>query len=236
MEFYRYLQRQGLGSRKECRQLIELGLIKLNGTIENNYRREIVEEQVSELIVRDVRWEPITLPLCIMLHKPAQYETSHQPKHYLSVFSLLPPPFLRLGINAVGRLDADTTGLLLFTTDGQLVHTLTSPRQHIPKCYRVSLKHPIQGHFITQLKTGVYLHDSREKIVPKSVDVLDSTTLLLTLTEGKYHQVKRMVAAASNRVVMLHRISLGPLSLGQLAQGEWRSLTTDEYQQLCRGE
>ncbi|HJU49407.1 MAG TPA: pseudouridine synthase, partial [Pseudogulbenkiania sp.] len=143
MELYRLMQQQGFGSRKECRKLIEHGLVELDGAVVDDYRLEVDPAAIDELVIDGEPWEILALPLYLLLHKPAGYETSHKPMHNPSVFTLLPWQFSQLGIAAVGRLDVDTTGLLLLTTDGQFVHALTSPKKHVPKCYEVTLKHPV---------------------------------------------------------------------------------------------
>lgn len=233
MEIYRFLHQQGAGSRKECRELVARGLVKLNGNVEKDCRRGIVPSEITSITIDKDTWAPLTLPLYIMLHKPINYETSHRPSHYPSVFSLLPERFTRLGINAVGRLDADTTGLLLLTTDGPLIHALTAPRRAVAKHYRVGLKYPASESFVDTLNAGVLLHGESTPVYPEAVEKLDSDTLMLAITEGKYHQVKRMVAAASNRVTALHRTCIGSLHLDQaLAPGSWRFLTQEELQCL----
>lgn len=228
MELYRFLQQQGFGSRKECRKLVEGGLVEVNGVPAGDYRELIDPERVDELVVDGEIWEPASLPVYLMLHKPAGYETSHKPMHNPSVFSLLPWQFGMMDIAAVGRLDVDTTGLLLFTTNGQFVHALTSPRRHVPKCYEILLKHPVSDDLVKHLEKGVFLKDDNERIAADAVEVVDEVTLLMTISQGKYHQVKRMVAAAGNRVAELHRRAFGTLELGELEEGEWRFLTREE--------
>jgi 16S rRNA pseudouridine516 synthase len=232
MELYKFLQQQGFGSRKVCRQLIEYGLVEIEG-------RRIVDPAcpvdpaiLASILVDGEHWKPLALPLYLVLNKPTGVETSHQPMHHPSVFSLLPRQFLQLGISAVGRLDADTTGLLLLSSDGQFVHALTSPRRHVAKRYRVLLKHAVNQAFLDSLHTGVVLHDDSRPVLADALEQRDDTTIALTISQGRYHQVKRMVAAAGNRVVSLHREAVGALELGTLAAGEWRHLTLEEKQSL----
>lgn len=232
MELYRLLQQQGFGSRKECRQLVDYGLVEINGEVAEDYRADIDLASIDELVVDGEPWPLLHLPLYLMLHKPDGYETSHKPLHNPSVYTLLPWQLGNLGISAVGRLDVDTTGLLLLTTDGQFIHALTSPKRHVPKRYEVTLKHPVTPEFVKHLTAGVFLKDENEKIAADAVDVLDEITILLTITQGKYHQVKRMVAAASNRVAQLHRVGIGALQLGELEEGAWRLLTAAELAEL----
>jgi len=157
-----------------------------------------------------------------MLHKPAGYECSQKPKHHPSVLTLLPPPLRQRGLQPIGRLDEDTTGLLLLTDDGKLIHKLTSPKHHVPKVYEVTCKHPLAADAVPRLLAGVVLDDDPAPVAAAACEAVDETHLRLTLTEGKYHQVKRMVAAVGNRVEALHRSRFGPLALpADLAPGQW---------------
>ncbi len=235
MELYRFLQQQGFGSRKECRQLVEYGLVEIDGEPAEDYRQPVAIADIGELVVDGEPWTPLTGHVYLMLNKPDGYETSHKPMHNPSVYTLLPWQFGNLGVSAVGRLDVDTTGLLLFTTDGQFVHALTSPKRHVPKCYEVTLKHPVTDDLVKHLLAGVFLKDDNEKVVADSVAVVDEITIHMTITQGKYHQVKRMLAAAGNRVMELHRLSMGALSLEALDEGQWRFLSETELQALGFG-
>ena len=161
----------------------------------------------------------------VMLNKPAGYECSRQPKHHPGVLSLLPAQLLERGIQPVGRLDEDTTGLLLLTDDGAFIHALSSAKKRVPKVYRVTTKHAIADEQLTALLNGVLLHDEPVPIAAAAAEKLDECSLRLTVTGGKYHQVKRMVAASGNRVEALHRESVGPYILpADLAPGQWRWL------------
>ncbi|MDO4693991.1 MAG: 16S rRNA pseudouridine(516) synthase [Eikenella sp.] len=223
MNLSKYLQAQGWGSRKQCRWLIRNGLVSVNGHILDNDQTEIDPAAVHGLRLDGEPLAVIPYPrYYLLLNKPAGYETSHKPRDYPSVFSLL-PDHLRAGRpQAVGRLDADTTGVLLITNDGALNHRLTSPKHKVAKHYRATLKHPADERLCATLLQGVLLHDEHETVAASKASLAGPTTLLLTLTEGKYHQVKRMVAAAGNRVTALHRFRFGEWDCGQLAEGEWR--------------
>ena len=136
-------------------------------------------------------------------------------------------------MQAVGRLDQDTTGLLLLSDDGAFIHRMNSPRHHVPKVYEVTTKHPLDERQITRLKAGVVLDDDPKPVAAADAQALGEHHLQLTLTEGKYHQVKRMVAAVGNRVEALHRSRIGGLALpADLAPGEWRWLCEDELASL----
>lgn len=228
IELYRFLHEQGYGSRKICRQLIEAGCVTLNGIPQQDYRNQIDPQAVLTIGIDGESWPVWPLPLYLMLHKPSGYETSHQPLHHPSVFSLLPPQFLALKIQAVGRLDVDTSGLLLMTTDGQFTHQLTSPKKHIGKCYQVTLKHPASDRLNEHLLRGVFLKDEQQRIAADQAVLVNEHSLQMTITQGKYHQVKRMIAAAGNRVEALHRVSIGTLTLDNLPQGKWRLLSKAE--------
>ena len=181
--------------------------------------------------VQGVDW-PYQAKAYLMLHKPAGTECSQKPSTYPSIYTLLPSP-LRMrpqkaavqGVQAVGRLDQDTTGLLLLTDDGKFIHRMSSPRHHVPKVYDVTVKHPLDDQQLRKLLDGVVLDDDPKPVRAAACEALDSHQLRLTLTEGKYHQVKRMVAAVSNRVEGLHRSRIGALQLpSDLLPGQWRWL------------
>jgi 16S rRNA pseudouridine516 synthase len=139
------------------------------------------------------------------------------------------------GVQAVGRLDQDTTGLLLLSDDGKFIHRMTSPRHHVPKVYEVQVKHPLDEKQVSRLLAGVVLEDDPKPVKGAQCVAVSSHHLRLTLTEGKYHQVKRMVAAVSNRVEGLHRSAIGSIALPpELLPGQWRWLTADEVASLTQ--
>jgi 16S rRNA pseudouridine516 synthase len=232
MELFKFLQQQGFGSRKVCRQLVASGLVYIDGRLIDDPSCAVDPAAVSSMTINGVVWHPLRWPVYVLLHKPADYEVSRSPAHHRSVFGLLPDPLRNLELSAVGRLDADTTGLLLFSTNGAFVHALTSPRHHVPKRYRVALKHEAGPEFAARLVDGVLLHDDPEPVRAVQAVLTGPKTLLLTITEGRYHQVKRMIAAAGNRVEALHREALGELELGDLPVGNWRELSRDELDLL----
>jgi len=172
----------------------------------------------------------------IVLHKPAGTECSQKPSTYPSIYSLLPAPLRTRpqksavqGVQAVGRLDQDTTGMLLLTDDGQFIHRMSSPRHHVPKVYEVTVKHPLDARQTERLLAGVVLDDDPQPVRAAACEAVGPHHLRLTLTEGKYHQVKRMVAAVGNRVEALHRSRIGSVDLpADLAPGAWRWLTAAE--------
>ena len=183
-----------------------------------------VEPQGLLFSVRGVTW-PYHAKALVLMHKPAGHECSQKPKHHPSVYSLLPAPLRRRDVQAVGRLDEDTTGLLLLTDDGPLIHRLTSPKKHVAKVYEVGCKHPVDDAQVRQLLAGVSLLDDPAPVRAAACTINGEYSLSLTLTEGKYHQVKRMIAAVGNRVETLHRSAYGALTLpADLNPGQWRWL------------
>ena len=219
----RILHSQGFGTRRQCRSLIEQGVVTIDG--------ETVDDA-------DAEFAPDGLTFCVdgqawiwrehaylMLHKPAGYECSQDPQHHLSVFSLLPRPLVERDVQCVGRLDQDTTGLLLLSDDGAFIHQNTSPKRKVPKRYRVQTARELDDAQIAALTQGVLLRDEKQPLAALSAVREDAHTLLLTIQEGKYHQVKRMVAAAGNHVEALHRDAIGALELpAALEPGQWRWL------------
>lgn len=228
MKLLKYLQAQGLGSRKRCLWWIEQGKVSINGTTQFDAKADVVPQQVHSLSIDGEAVLVIPLPYYyIVLNKPSAYETSHQPRDYPSVFSLLPEHLRATNIQAVGRLDADTTGVLLLTNDGQFNHRMTSPKHHVAKWYRVGLKHAATSDLCKVLKQGVLLHDDNEMVCADEATLIDTHTLLLCITQGKYHQVKRMIAAAGNRVEALHRQRFHCWEAEDLAVGQWRFIEID---------
>jgi len=231
MQIYRILQSQGLGSRRDCRDLVRLRRVLIDGVP--------VTDPEQEFACGNLEFSVDGLPYryrenaYLALHKPAGYECSRQPRDHPSVFALLPETLLRRGVQCVGRLDQDTTGLLLFSDDGRFIHDHTSPKKQIGKTYQVTCKHPFTPALIEQLLTGVLLHDEPAPIRARQCRALSEFTLELVIHEGKYHQVKRMLAAAGNRVESLHRSAIGGYVLpDDLAVGAWRWLEADELAAL----
>ena len=136
------------------------------------------------------------------------------------------------GVQPAGRLDQDTTGMLLLSDDGAFLHAMMSPRRHVPKRYVATTKHPVTDDMLQALRDGVLLRDETEPLAATDVMRASSHEIAMTITQGKYHQVKRMVAAAGNRVEALVRIAIGGLPMGNLALGEWRYLAPDELLSL----
>lgn len=237
------LRAQGFGDKRECLGHIFSGAVsyghpKQCGTID-----WIAAEDPDETPAREnlhLRVHGLELPvldkLYLALHKPGDVECSRTPDAHASVFEFFPGPYLLRDLQPVGRLDADTTGLLLLTDDGGFNHAVTSPRRKLPKTYRVGLKHPVTPEQIAALEEGVVLRDDPAPTAPARVERIEERVIDITIREGRYHQVKRMAAAVGNRVESIHRTAIGPLSLGDLPEGEWRYLSDDEVRALRQTE
>jgi 16S rRNA pseudouridine516 synthase len=214
---------QGFGTRRHCDALILTGEVRIAGQVCDD-PGETVDTEGLVFSVEGQDW-PFHAKALVMLHKPAGYECSQKPSAWPSVMTLLPGPLRTRGVQAVGRLDQDTTGLLLLTDDGALIHRLTSPKKHVPKVYEALTADPVTPDQVAQLLSGVVLHDDPLPVRAAACEATGERSLRLTLTEGKYHQVKRMVAATGNHVEHLHRSRFGALALpGDLAPGQWRWL------------
>ncbi|MCL2022707.1 MAG: pseudouridine synthase [Betaproteobacteria bacterium] len=221
----RLLQQQGFGTRKECRSLIRDGRFAMQGEICADPFREMGDlPEGSEFAVDGIFW-PYHAKAVIMLNKPSGYECSRRALHYPGVHILLPPQFSRRALECVGRLDVETTGLLLLTDDGQLLHQLISPRKKVPKRYRALLAEELLAEARQKLLTGVILKNESTPTLAEAVDLgkNDARILYMTLTEGRYHQVRRMLAAVGNHVAALCRVGIGALELpADLPEGSWR--------------
>lgn len=221
MRLEQILFTQGFGTRHECRGLISLGRAAFRSEVLRDPDAEINEEGLLFSVDGEI-W-PYYEKALIVMNKPAGYECSQKPTHHPSVMTLLPAPLRRRGLQPVGRLDADTTGLLLLTDDGALLHRLTHPKRHVGKRYRVACKHPVSESIVQRLEQGVLLVDEKMPLMATNVAKKSDNVLEMTITSGKYHQVKRMIAAAGNRVEALERISFGKLALpADLESGKWR--------------
>ncbi|EHR72664.1 pseudouridine synthase family protein [Burkholderiales bacterium JOSHI_001] len=221
MKLAQALFTQGFGTRRDCAGLAVSGRVRFAGRVLQDPDEDLPDEGLV-LNVDGLDW-PVCEHALVLLNKPAGYECSQKPKAWPSVLSLLPPPLRTRGVQPVGRLDADTTGLLLLTDDGALIHRWTSPKKHVPKVYEVRTARPVTPNQLEQLLAGVVLDDDPQPVRAAAVQATGELALQLTLTEGKYHQVKRMVAAVGNHVEALHRSRFGALVLpADLGPGQWR--------------
>ena len=221
MKAERLLQSQGFGTRKECRLRVLNGALSITGTVIDDPGAEISLAEGQPFCVDGETW-PYRTQVYIALHKPAGYECSRQPFAHPSVFALLPPQFAQRNVQPVGRLDQDTTGLLLLSDDGQFIHRWSSGKKKVPKEYRVTTSEPIDADMVARLLDGVSLHDEPTPLCALDCVAYGRHTLHLTLGEGKYHQVKRMVAAAGGHVAALHRLRVGGFCLpDELVERQW---------------
>ncbi|WP_460480664.1 16S rRNA pseudouridine(516) synthase [Comamonas humi] len=240
------LYTQGFGIRRVCFGLVQQGHVAVRNAETGQWMPCTdplldVEPQGLHFRVQGVDWE-YHEKAYLLLHKPAGTECSQKPSAYPSIYTLLPAPLRQrpskgvTGVQAIGRLDQDTTGLLLLSDDGQFIHRMSSPKKHVPKLYQVHTKHPVTAKQVEQLLAGVVLDDDPKPVRAAACVQTGECDLDLTLTEGKYHQVKRMLAAVGNRVEGLHRAQIGHFRLpADMPPGAWRWLS-DQDLALLRGE
>ena len=232
------LYTQGFGTRRVCAGLIQQGYVSVERTVITDPAQDF-ETAGLQFAVQRTEWS-YQEKAYLMLHKPAGTECSQKPSTYPSIYTLLPSPLRQRpnkgavqGVQAIGRLDQDTTGLLLLTDDGQFIHRMGSPKHHVPKVYEVTTKHAIDAKQVERLLAGVVLDDDPKPVRAAACEIAGPNHLSLTLTEGKYHQVKRMLAAVGNRVEALHRSRIGILTLPEdLAPGQWRWLDVAQVDAL----
>ena len=227
----RMLVTLGKGSRSEMQKAIRGGRVRVNGDVQRDPSAQVAED--AEILLNGEKLDT-RLTRHVMLHKPAGLLTAARDKKQPTVMDLLPPEYAAIGCMPVGRLDKDTEGLLLITNDGALAHRLLSPVKHVPKTYLVHTKKPVTSQMCEKLEAGVEIGDETPT-APAKTKLLSDTDceLLLTITEGRFHQVKRMLLAVGNEVVYLKRLSMGALVLDEtLSKGSWRALTEEEKAQL----
>lgn len=228
----RILQSQGFGTRKYCRSLIEEGDVAVDGTVHTSYKT-VFDMSDLTLTVFDEEWL-VRERVYIALYKPANFECSRKPSHHPGVLTLLPEQFTWRDVQPVGRLDHDTTGLLLMSDDGPFIHAQSSPKRHVPKVYQATTAEPVTDALIEQLLAGVQLHDEPAPLKAISCVQRGEYQIEIVLEQGKYHQVKRMLAAAGNHCGALHRSAIGGLTLEALgiAKGECCYLSQAELDLL----
>ncbi len=224
MKLVKLLANLGYGSRKDVQRMIRAGAVT------DDTGRVLSAGDLPPHDRIRVRGEPLdpAFPLAIMLHKPDGYTCSTEDPGD-TIYDLLPPRFAcrNPGLNPVGRLDKDTTGLLLLTDDGKLLHRIIHPKSNCLKIYHATLDRPLLGHEAALFASGsLVLQGDTKPLLPAPLEGLGTHDARITLHEGRYHQVRRMFAAAGNHVITLHRLSIGGLSLpADLPDGHWRPLT-----------
>ncbi len=216
-------------SRKEAKRAISKGRVERNGS---QCRQASVQVEAGDHITLDGASLALPGERYLMMFKPDGVISATTDSQLPTALDLLPAG-IRNGLHIAGRLDRDTTGLLLLTTDGQWSHRITSPRAACDKTYRVGLNQPITQETIARLETGVILKGESAPTQPAGVRMLDDQTMELTISEGRYHQIKRMMAAVGNHVDSLHRLRIGRITLdNSLTPGEFRALTPEEIRSV----
>ncbi|MBX9401593.1 pseudouridine synthase [Lysobacter sp. BMK333-48F3] len=233
MKLVKLIANLGYGSRKEVSAMFREGRI-------TDAAGEVLyaDDQVAHEAIR-IDAEPLDPPagLALMLHKPVGYTCSTKDPGRV-VYDLLPPRFRQRSplLSPVGRLDRDTSGLLLLTDDGQLLHRIVSPKAKLAKVYEASLAADLRGDEGAVFASGeLMLESEKTPLAPAQLETLSPRQARLTLTEGRYHQVRRMFAAVGNHVNALHRSRIGGLSLQDLPSGQWRTLDAHDLEVLFRG-
>jgi len=233
MKLVKLLANLGYGSRKETQRLIR------SGAVTDDTGHVLGENDLpphDQILFRGEELDP-PYPLVIMLDKPDGYTCSSEDPGS-TIYDLLPPRFAlrNPGLNPIGRLDKDTTGLLLLTDDGKLLHKIIHPKSGCLKVYHVVLDRPLEGHEGELFASGtLVLNNENRPLLPAKMEVLNEKEALITLHEGRYHQVRRMFAAAGNHVLELKRISIGSLKMpDDLDEGDWRALEPDELESVFR--
>jgi len=217
-------------TRSEAKKLLKSGEVEVNGEVIKNPATQVHE---NNTITVDGQVLQARSSRYIILHKPLDTICSNVDEGYPSLLHLLDVD-KAFDLHIAGRLDADTTGLVLITDDGRWSHNIISPNKECQKVYRVQLSRPIKEELIETFKVGIQLQGEDGLTKPATLEIIDEREVLLTITEGKYHQVKRMFAAVGNRVIGLHREQIGSVKLGLLALSDWRYLTVEEVESFSR--
>jgi 16S rRNA pseudouridine516 synthase len=224
----RILQSQGVGTRKYCRALIADGEFAINGNVLTDYKAQLETDGLVFTLFGE-EWT-YRAQVYIALNKPPNFECSRKPSHHPGVLTLMPEQLGWRDVQPVGRLDHDTTGLLLLSDDGAFIHAQSSPKRHVPKLYVATTYDRVTAELVERLLAGVQLHDEPAPLAAQSCKALDEHRLEIVLEQGKYHQVKRMLAAAGNHCSALERVAIGGLTLASLGlkEGEWCYLNEEQ--------
>ncbi len=229
MRIDKLLANSGIGTRKEVKELLKKKRISVNGEIITEAKMHIDED--NDIVAFDGERIEYKEFLYIMLNKPQDVISATDDERHRTVLDLLEESLTKVGLFPVGRLDKDTEGLLVLTNDGKMAHELLSPKKHVPKRYYVELKKPISEEEARILENGVELETFTTK--PAKIEFITEDKVYIIISEGKYHQVKRMFKCVGNRVLYLKRVSMGNLELDEsLELGEYRELTPDELELL----
>ena len=217
-------------TRSQAAKVLRQSAVTVNGKIEKSGAAKVSPD--DEIYYDGERLTWVENGQYIMLHKPQGYICSHEDGDYPTIYQFFDYP-LPARLHSAGRLDVDTTGLVLLTDDGQWSHRITSPKFHCEKTYLVTLADPVEANYVQACADGILLRGEKEPTKPATLEILDDYNVNLTLSEGRYHQVKRMFAALGNKVVALHRWKIGDVVLDKhLAEGEFRPLAEEEIAYL----
>lgn len=235
MRLDKLLAQCGYGTRTEVKVLLKKKQVTVNDAVETSAKRQVEAHEVR------VMGEAVELPpseLTLIMHKPVGYACTHNPAESPLIYDLIPEAWAKVSLSSAGRLDRETSGLLILSTDGQLLHQLVHPKKKVEKRYRVGYEEELASDAVERALEGIELKDEERPCLPAKLEIhapspdgLGQATL--TLREGRYHQVRRMIAAVGGHVVTLHRDEVGGLVLPEaLAEGECRVLTQEELDQL----
>lgn len=226
MRLDKFIAEQTNLTRSQAAKELKAGAVTVNGEIIKSGAHKVSEQ--DEIRYDGERLEWVAAGQYFMLNKPQNCVCSHDDGDYPSVYQFFDYP-LSSRLHTAGRLDADTTGLVLLTDDGQWSHRITSPKHHCEKTYLVTLADPVEDFYAEKLREGILLRGEKTPTLPAELEILDDYNVNLTISEGRYHQVKRMFAALGNKVVALHRWRIGHIVLDeQLEEGEYRTLSAEE--------
>lgn len=225
------LQSQGFGTKKSCRYMVLDGLVEIGGEVVDDIHAEFDPDGLH-FTVDSEPWQ-YREHVYLALNKPTGVECSRRPAVHRGVLSLLPDQFTLRDVQPVGRLDHDTTGLLLLSDDGTFIHAQSHPKRHVPKTYVATTQEPVTAELVAQLQAGVKLADEPAPLAAVARQ-LDSHAIEISIDMGKYHQVKRMLAAAGHHCVALRRSAIGGLTLEMLGleEGAWCHLNQAQLAQL----
>ncbi|MDG2947396.1 16S rRNA pseudouridine(516) synthase RsuA [Bisgaard Taxon 10/6] len=230
MRLDKFIAEQTGLTRSQSARALRQGAVTVNGEAEKNGARKVSAQDEILFDGEPLQW--LEGFQYFMLNKPQGYVCSHDDGDYPTVYQFFDYP-LAGKLHTAGRLDADTTGLVLLTDDGQWSHRVTSPKHHCEKTYLVTLADPVESNYQAACEQGILLRGEKEPTKPAKLEIIDDYNVNLTISEGRYHQVKRMFAALGNKVAALHRWRVGPVLLDdRLAEGEFRPLTRQEIEAL----
>ncbi len=224
MRLDKFIAEQTGLTRSQAAKALKSGVVSVNEEIEKSGARKVSAEDAIRYEGEFLEW--LEGGQYFMLYKPQGYVCSHDDGEYPTVFQFFDYPLMNK-LHTAGRLDVDTTGLVLLTDDGQWSHRITSPKHQ--KTYLVTLADPVEAFYAQQLAEGILLRGEKEPCLPAKMEILDDYNVNLTISEGRYHQVKRMFAALGNKVEALHRWRIGDIVLDEsLEEGEYRALSDKE--------